>query len=79
MIFGLFVSNLTPCCKYAKYEQVLDVVEGQNVTVLEACFVPILYDFSAKSNALKVLFACFCMKKSCELAAKVMDIERQTH
>jgi|GEM_PF-4150316 hypothetical protein len=40
-MLGLFVNNLTPRRKYAKYERVLNVVDGQNVTVLEAGFVPI--------------------------------------
>ena len=44
-ILGLFVNNLTTRRKYAKYERVLNVVDGQNVTVLEAGFVLILHDF----------------------------------
>ncbi|KGF36710.1 hypothetical protein HMPREF2137_01570 [Hoylesella buccalis DNF00853] len=35
--------------------------------------------FLAKGNALKVLFACFYAAKPCELAAKVMYLERKTH
>ena len=52
-MLGLFVNDLTPRRKYAKYEQVLDVVDGQNVTVLEAGFVPILHDFLSQKQCSK--------------------------
>ena len=52
-MLGLFVNDLTPRRKYAKYEQVLDVVDGQNVTVLEAGFVPILHGFLSQKQCSK--------------------------
>ena len=52
-MLGLFVNDLTPRRKYAKYEQVLDMVDGQNVTVLEAGFVPILHGFLSQKQCSK--------------------------
>ena len=52
-MLGLFVNDLTPRRKDAKYEQVLDVVDGQNVTVLEAGFVPILHGFLSQKQCSK--------------------------
>ncbi len=52
-MLGLFVNNLTPRRKYVKYGQVLDVVDGQNVTVLEAGFVPILHGFLSQKQCSK--------------------------
>lgn len=52
-MLGLFVNNLTPCCKYAKYERVLDVVDGQDVTVLVTGFVLILHDFLSQKQCSK--------------------------
>ena len=61
LIFGLFVNNLTPRRKYAKYERVLNVVDGQNVTVLEARFVPILHDFFSQKQCSKGVI-CLILK-----------------
>ncbi|ERT60853.1 hypothetical protein HMPREF1254_0549 [Prevotella sp. BV3P1] len=52
-MLGLFVNNPTPCCKYAKNERALNVVDGQNVTVLVACFVPILHGFLSQKQCSK--------------------------
>ena len=49
-MLGLFVNDLIPRRKYVKYGQVLDVVDGQNVTVLEAGFVPILHGFLSQKQ-----------------------------
>lgn len=54
-MLGLFVNELTPRRKYVKYERVLNVVDGQSVTVLEAGFVPILYDFLSQKQCSKGL------------------------
>lgn len=52
-MLGLFVNDLTPRRKYAKNERVLNVVDGQNVTVLEAGFVPILQGFFSQKQCSK--------------------------
>ena len=56
-MLGLFVNDPTPRRKYAKYERVLNVVDGQNVTVLEADFVPILHGFSSQKQYSKGLIS----------------------
>ena len=54
-MLGLFVNNLTPRRKYVKYGQVLNMADGQNVTALEADFVPILHDFLSQKQCSKGL------------------------
>ena len=52
-MLGLFVNNLTPRRKYAKYEWVLEMIDGQCVMDFVACFVSVLHDFLSQKQCSK--------------------------